>query len=368
MPSRTEARRWASYSESGSDSGYSDISYHTQSTAPTVYSDGRRPSLKRYETDALPYIGNPWAAAPDDEEVDPRLSVETYASTVPSEEDLDEEAEDFQVPDYDEERFETTAIPSSPPDFAKYFPSTRRMNIRHDDSTMDGNMNLRVDTEIRASHGHRKDLTLFHLRMHDLRSREFSLRRYCRDSGREVCHSSRKYSKPAAARRPGFQRSMSHALTFRSKSDTKTMTNTSLKRHDSGYESLFEEDMVVEASKPMSTSHSSPLPTNSIHMEFSNYAHLDVSRRGVKGSKRYEFEYWGTNYTWKRVVRRTGTGKETSFHLVNPETSHTIAHIVPAALTVAELNDEEAKGGWVPPCSLWISDEKVLQGLTDVAE
>ena len=366
MPSRIESQQWTSHSECGSDSGYSDASYHTQSTAPTAYSS-RRPSLKHYESDALPDIGNPWAEAADGE-LDPRLSVETYASTIPSEEDLEEETEFFHVPDDGDERLESTAIPSTSSDFARYFPSTRRLNIKHDDSTMDGNMNLRVDTDIRGPDGHRADLTLFHLRMHDLKSREFSLRRYHRDSGREVCHSSRKYIKPTAARRPGFQRSMSNALTFRAKSDTKTGTNTSLKRHDSGYGSLFEEDMVAETTRQPPTSRSIPLPTNSIHLEFSNYAHMDVSRRGVKASKRYEFEYWGTHYTWKRVARRTGSFKETSYHLINTETSHTIAHIVPAALTVAELDEEDAKGGWVPPCSLWISDEKILNGLTDVAE
>lgn len=364
MPSRTEPQRWTSQSESDSDSGYSDASDHTQSTAPTVYSS-RRPSLKRYETDVLPYIGNPWAAADYDDELDPRASVATYASTVPSEDDFEEETEFYHVPEDDDERFETTAIPSTPPDFAKYFPSTRRLNIKHDDATMDGNMNLRVDTEIRGPDGHRMDLTLFHLRMHDLRSREFSLRRYCRDSGREVCHSSRKYAKPTAARRPGFHRSMSNALTFRSKSETKTPANTSFKRHDSGYGSSFDEEMAVETTRQPSTI---PLLTNSIHLEFSNYAHVDVSRRGVKASKRYEFEYWGTNYTWKRVARRTGSFNETSYHLINTETSHPVAHIVPATLTVAESREEDAKGGWVPPCSLWISDDTIVKGLKDVAE
>lgn len=368
MPSRTN-QAWIAQSDCGSDSGYSDLSDHTESTAPTVYS--RRPSLKHCETAALPYIGNPWAESTYDD-VDPRVSVETYASTVASEEDFDEDSEPFDVPEYGNESLgRISAVPSTPPDFAEYFPSTRRLNIKHDDATLDGNMNLRVDTEIRGSEGHRVDLTLFHLRMHDLKNREFSLRRYCRDSGREVCHSSRKYSKPATPRRPGLQRSMSNALsTFRSKSENKMTTITSLKRSDSGYESFSDEETNSDAWSQSSKGHSTlPLPTNTTRLEFSNYAHVDVKRRGTKSSKRYEYEYWGTNYVWKRTANRTGSFREISFHLVDTKTLNIIAHIVPAALTVAESREEDAKGGWVPPCSLWISDERIMSGFgPDVAE
>lgn len=367
MPSRTN-HAWTAHSDSGSDSGYSDLSDHSESTAPTVYS--RRPSLKYCETAALPYIGNPWAESRHDD-VDPRDSVETYVSTVASE-DFDEDVEPFDVPEYDDEsRRKIGAIPSTPPDFAEYFPSTRRLNIRHDDATWDGNMNLRVDTEIRGSEGHRADLTLFHLRMHDLKNREFSLRRYCRDSGREVCHSSRKYTKPATVRRPGLQRSMSNALsTFRSKSENKMTTTMSLKRSDSGYDSCSDDETNADACSQSSNSHSTlSLPTNTIRLEFSNYAHVDVKRRGAKSSKRYEYEYWGTSYAWKRTVTRRGRFREVSFQLVDTKTSNILAHIVPAALTEAESCEEDAKGGWVPPCSLWISDERILHGFwPDVAE
>lgn len=368
MPSRTD-QAWTVQSDSGSDSGYSDLSNLTESTAPTLYS--RRPSLKHGETAALPYIGNPWAESRYDD-VDPQVSVETYASTVASEEDLDDDLDPFDLPEYENESLgRISAVPSTPPDFAEYFPSTRRLNIKHDDATLDGNMNLRVDTEIRGSEGRRVDLTLFHLRMHDLKNREFSLRRYCRDSGREVCHSSRKYSKPATPRRPGLQRSMSNALsTFRSKSENKMTTTTSLKRADSGYESLSDEESNTEATSRSSVGQSTlPLPTNTTRLEFSNYAHVDVKCRGAKSSKRYEYEYWGTNYAWKRTASRTGSFREVSFNLVDTKTSKSIAHIVPAALTLAESREEDAKGGWVPPCSLWISDERISNGLWhDVAE
>lgn len=365
-------RRW-SRSDDGSDSGYSDCSNHSQdsgygvgsnhsqSTAPTDYS--RRPSLKQYHSTGAPHIGNPWEESAH--EIDGRASVATYTSTIPSEEDFDDDEDRFCVPEYEDESFPSTAIPSTPADFAEHFPSTRRLNIKHDDATLDGNMNLRIDTEIKDTEGHPVDLTLFHLRMHDLKNREFSLRRYSRDSGREVCHSSRKPSK-----KPGLQRSMSEKLSsLRPKSETKTSTLQGLKRHDSGYGSLCGDELDEESFRepPKSTS-SIPLPTNTVHLEFSNYAHVDIARRGIKSSKRYEFEYWGTQYAWKRLVSRTGSFKETSYHLVDMESSRPIAHIVPSPMTKAEAQEEESMGGWVPPCSMWISDERITQGLTDVAE
>lgn len=367
MPSIQNIRR-AHHDDSSSDSGYSDSSDRSQSTAPTDYS--RRPSLKYDHTISEQHPKREWDWEQEScDGFDDAASVETYASTIPSEQDLDSDLPPYEVPDCYDEPLPSTAVPSTPHEFAEYFPSGRKLLIRHDDSTLDGNMNLRVDTEIQEP-GHRSlDLTLFHLRMHDLKNRDFSLRRYCRDSGREVCHSSRKYTKPAAISRPGLQRSMSSALSsLRGKSDSRSATKASLKRQDSGYDSISDESMEQEAVRGSPKSRSIPLPTNTTQLEFSNYAHLDVKRRGAKTSKRYEFAYWGTNYTWKRVAVKMGHFKEVSYHLVNADTATTVAHIVPATMTTAETQEEEAKGGWVPPCLMWISDQKVLSGLTDVAE
>lgn len=361
--------RWRHYDDSSSDSGYSDSSDRSQSTAPTDYST--RPSLKYHQAASEQYPKRAWEWDQEsyDDCDDAHSLAETYASTVPSIDDLDDDLPPFEVPEYYDEPLPSTAIPSTPHEFAECFPSCRKLLVRHDDSTLDGNMNLRVDTEVREPGNHRLDLTLFHLRMHDLKNREFSLRRYCRDSGREVCHSSRKYIKPAAISRPSLQRSMSSALSsLRGKSDPKTATKSSLKRQDSGYDSMWNKDIPEEAVKQSPKGRSIPLPTNTTQLEFSNYAHLDVKRRGAKSSKRYEFEYWGTNYTWKRVAVRMGHFKEVSYHLVNADTMATVAHIVPATMTTAESEEEEAKGGWVPPCVMWISDAKILSGLTDVAE
>ncbi|MCJ1284546.1 hypothetical protein MMC26_003879 [Xylographa opegraphella] len=364
MPTRIFAQR----RDSNSSSECSDESDHSRSTAPTLYSI--RPSLKQNLT-AHPtcYSNGSW----DDlfyDSLKAPSSVETYASTVASEEDLGQDDFIYEEPESVYEPVSSTAVPSTPPEFADFFPSTRRLCIRHDD-TVDGNMNLRVDTERHMTTGNKVDLTLFHLRMHDLKNRDFSLRRYCRESGREVCHSGRKYTKPASERRPGLHLSVSNALaTLRSKSESKTATMTSFKRQDSGYESMDEDDYETMFKTPFKETRGSSilLPTNTTQLEFSNYAHLDLKRRGTKSSKRYEFDYWGTAYAWKRITTRNGQRKETSYHLYNTLTSEAIAHIVPTPLTPTESRDEEEKGGWVPPCSMWISDEKTLRGLTDVAD
>ncbi|KAI4207297.1 MAG: hypothetical protein LQ346_000665 [Caloplaca aetnensis] len=367
MPS-VQSIRWAHYDDSSSDSGYSDSSDRSQSTAPTDYS--RQPSLKSYQAASEHHGKREWYSEQDlCDDFDDAASIGTYASTANSFEDVDDDLPPFEVPEYHDEPFISNAVPSTPHEFAEYFPSGRKLLIRHDDSTLDGNMNLRVDTEIREPGNQRLDLTLFHLRMHDLKNREFSLRRYCRDSGREVCHSRRKYTKPSAVGRPILQRSMSSALSsLRGKSDSKSATKASLKRQDSGYDSMSDEEVEQEAVKQSIKGRSIPMPTNTTQLEFANYAHLDIKRRGAKTSKRYGFEYWGTHYTWKRVAVRMGHFKEVSYHLINGATAATVAHIVPATMTTAETQEEEAKGGWVPPCLMWISDEKVLGQLTDVAD
>ena len=368
MPSRV-SQQWDTRSENSSNSGYSDASDHSRhshSTAATAYS--RRPSVHQDQHEDLSLAGKRWEDTSFNNYVDPRSSECTYASTVPSITDFDDEVPPFDLPEHEYEH-SGTAIPSTPEDFSEYFPSTRRLYIRHDDSTLDGNMNLRVDTEIPASEGRKLDLTLFHLRMHDLKNREFSLRRYCRDSGREVCHSSRKYTKPATERRPLLQRSLSNALSsIRPKtSDASTSLTPGLKRHDSGYESMSDDEGSESAVRSIKNRSSIPLPTNTTQLEFSNYAHIDVKRRGTKSSKRYEFEYWGKTYTWKRLSRRDGNSREISYHLMTFETKHAVAHIVPTVLTPTENQMEDAKGGWVRPCLLWIDDENISH-LNDLAE
>jgi hypothetical protein len=374
MRSAYETDRSYLSSNASSDDSYrqrtsdSDRSYRT---ATTTYSDDtppQRPSIRQHET-CHGRIERPLVRFfPEKEQLaSPKTSVETYASTVPSEEALVNDMGEFDLPEYTAEQYDTV-VPATPSDFSELFPSRRRLTIRHDDSTLDGNMNLRIDTEVHAS-GRRCDMTLFHLRMHDLKERQFSLRRYCRDSGREVCHSVLKTQKPLAVKRPGFQRSLSNALSsMLPKSDTKLPTMSSLKRNDSGYGSMhsvdFDDEPLPVVNEPKSQQHM----THTMKLEFSNYAQLDVTRTGARAAKRYEFDYWGVNYAWKRIVQRKHDSIETSFHLVKAGSEQVLAYIMPIALSRSEARDEEAKGGWIVPCSMYIADETIVMSQKDVSE
>jgi len=367
MPARIAQSQSIRSSKSSSSSDYSDGSDHSASTAPTDHS--HRPSIQQYQPSGNPYEKNVWDL-PQYDYAEPQASIETYVSSISTDDcENDDQVPPFGIPDDGEEAVAPKVLAASPQEFADYFPSTQRLCIRHDDSTMDGNMNLRVDTKARTYEGPDIDLTLFHLRMHDLKRREFSLRRYCRDSGREICHSSRNYSKPSVITRPGLQRSMSSALSsLRSKPDAKTSTVTSPKRHDSGYDSMHEDEIDDEAEilSPKGSG-SISIPTNTTKLEFSNYAHLEVKRRGTKASKRYEFEYWGSMYAWKRISVSSGNFKEISYHLYNTKTPASLAHIVPVPQSSSDLREESAKGGWVPPCAMML-EESVIGSSTDLAE
>jgi hypothetical protein len=383
--------QWQQYKSSNSTaSGRSDNSDRSYDTAPTEYSD-RRPSLMHSETCHARIQGRgreadyfvPQHQADRYPQPPPRSSVDTYAST--SEEDLVDELDDmpdYDVPTYRHEPLACDAIPTTPRDFGDLFPTSKRLSIRHDDSTIDGNMNLRVDTQV-EERGHRKqNYTLFHLRMQDLRTRQFSLRRYCRDSGREVCHSTRKYQKPAAEMRPVLQRA-STALASLVKSDSRPSTAAGLKRADSGYDSVQgsvhaddddDDQDTPRESRPKSVGFSKGralIPTNTIKLEFSNYAHVDVKRRGAKSYKKYAFEYWGHNYSWKRIVKKEGREQHesVSYYLVRDDNDkEPLAHICPVRLTHEEAHEEAACGGWIPPCYMRVTDEDILHSDSDISE
>lgn len=313
----------------------------------------------------------------------PRSSTETYASTVPSE---DPESEPpFQVEPRDKQKYanmDVNVIESNPANFADFFPSTKRLLILHDNTTCDGNMNLRIETRTHAS----QTTQLFHLRMHNLKDRKFSLRRYCRSSGREVCHSIRKMTRPkfsnksnhrpssvgevlstirrrtssAAASISSFRRTSSNRGSISSRAGSTMSRNSSVEsgRDEEGYD----EDGVVNKQ----TTIDAAIATNSISIEFSNYAQVELTRRGAKSSKRYEFEYWGHNYTWKRT--KDIDSKSPAYHLYRNDENSSIAHIIPDLRSPLEVREDEMTGGWVQPCSMWISDQLVFEALLDVAE
>lgn len=362
--------RWkgAHDSESlASPGGESYHSYQSHNTAPTEYTQySERPQFIRHGTCDGRIEGSYdlWQAYYDDS----RASTETYASTIPSEDELSEDDEEqYVVEEFSDESYRSHAIASTPRDFAELFPSHRRLSIRHDDATIDGNMNLRIDTQVQSRSGRLQPVTLFHLKMHDLKTRDFSLRRYCRESGREVCHSSRKFQRPLSDRRPALQKSFTDAFsTFRHKRSTSGVFSGP-RRNDSGYGSFFAESDAQTLSNEGVEAQPNRSPTNTIKLEFANYAHVEVKRRGSGVQRRYCFGYWGQDYTWKRHVRREGEFEEVSYHLARGDKAAPLAYIVPVPLTKEQSFEERLKGGWIPPCSMWISDNDICNS-PDVAE
>ena len=360
-----------SYDSSVHDPSVSPPTSYTGSlkTRPIVHNEPRH--RDGYVTQQ--YISDgPRCATPTSIEEERRS--QSTVSFIDSEEEAEDEDEDLAAydlpPKYTEPRYQPSVISSTPAEFSDLFPSHRRLDIRHDDSE-DGNMNLRVDTELRI-HGRKCDMTLYHLRMHDLRNREFSLRRYCRESGREVCQSSRiPKGLPQIEKRPGLQRSLSNAIhSLRPKLEPRSSsgpTPTELRRYDSGYGSMHSSD---EEYRPTSSgsngaSHAQRL-MNSVRLEFSNYAQMYVSL--AKDKKRYEFDYWKYNLAWKRVVDKSTN--ETSFHLIDRKqnNSKVFAFIRPIPLTDSEAEEERFSGGWIPKCMMWIADDGIVDASKDVAD
>ncbi|KAI6779905.1 uncharacterized protein J7T54_001993 [Emericellopsis cladophorae] len=285
------------------------------------------------------------------------------------------------LPQYQADIIDPLVRPSTPDAFSRLFPSLDRLSIRHDDLTPDGNMNLRIDTIVPCTGRRPITVQLFHLRMHDLARREFSLRRYCRDSGREVCNSKRAYAQAPPTSRPGFQRSMSSALhslkhPFRRSSITSNHAptgrpSTGSSATTSSWDAASIRSMRMHADSWLSHNPSPPaasslVPTNSIKLEFSNYARVDVDRMHDRHGTRYGFEWWGHKYAWKRVVDENLD--ITSFHLLRDGKGHGVAHITPETRSPNQVEAEEWAGGWVPPCFMWISDPKIVDAMTDVAD
>lgn len=385
-----------------SSSTSSQTSQRSKSTAPTIYSDHRPTSSTKRQEQAeygyddgiedndhdddndSDYDDNKGEDDEEEEEqvvvVEAQNSVSTYVST--AEEDRAEQEEEEEIPkelhyevfDRRLEYFPTDPIPSNTHTFADLFPSPRRLLIRHDDATLDGNMNLRVDTVVPHRAGYQVDVTLFHLRMYDLFSRKFSFRRYCRDSGREVCRSERKKT-------PGLNKRLAHSCSVALANlrpgfggGANGTCSEQLKRRRHSESRPAKQDVILEVAG--SNAHAQdaqdrPSPecfTNTTMLEFSNYAHVEVKRRNAGISKFYEYEYWTTKYQWRRECRREGDLRTVSYYLVDMYTSKIVAHLVPDILTPMEVIEEESKGGWIPPSSIWISDPAVYEKMSDVAE
>ncbi|KAI1265564.1 hypothetical protein F5Y18DRAFT_39502 [Xylariaceae sp. FL1019] len=367
----------SSYTTDTRHTRQSSDSYDSRSTTPSSLCDSPRPSTRDSSSRAYRFQSSVYTQdfSPGTS-LYPRSSTETYSSQASCDdlEDLELDEDDIETPEipplpiYRHEIEDMHVRPSTPEDFAALFPSMNRLSIRHDDLTPDGNMNLRVDTIISGGR-RRKTIQLFHLRMYDLNKREFSLRRYCRDSGREVCNSKRKYIDPTETRhpistavkslaaRPSLHRRTSSSFSIKSRPGTACSTTAP----DDDFANNLVRSFALEQQKQKARL----VPSNKIKLEFSNYARVDVERRG-HSTKKYEFEWWQHKYSWRKVMDKlTGT---VSFHLFRDGDNIPSAHMVPETRSPNQIAIDEDAGGWIPPYHFWISDQSLIDVQTDVAD
>jgi len=150
-----------------------------------------------------------------------------------------------------------------------------------------------------------------------------------------------------------------------------------LARQDSGYGSTADEDLEEEdddeeeeeEDEPRpSPARASTLPTNTINLEFSNYARVDVKRRGGGSNKRYEFEYWGVNYSWRCHIKLSGKDEIVTYHLLRDDNNDVQARMNPLHLSETQLAVDHAKGGWIPSYTMRIIDDSIINGPPDISE
>ncbi|KAL5594164.1 hypothetical protein BROUX41_001209 [Berkeleyomyces rouxiae] len=338
-----------------------------------------------------------------------RSSTETFASTVAS--SLDDDCNDhtayardanpdpnYEIPQlhpYTHDVVDHTVRPSNPADFARLFPSMNRLHICHDDFTDDGNMNLRVTTD--ATYRNRRiSMQLFHLRMYDLARRDFSLRRYCRDSGREVCSIKRHYLKRptnetklsvSSVLRKNFSLRRSHqsqaadghqpaigqahvplCCGTAGSRDSQASNSHQSSSSSSGSSTTSSLSELSSAASSVSARPQRPLATDTVKLEFSNYARVDVTRQSSRSFFHYDFDWWGNHYSWHRVTDEQNMPGVVSFHLYRNADPVPLAHLVPETRSPNQVTADEDANGWVPPCHMWISDKSILNELTDHAD
>ncbi|KAL7925664.1 hypothetical protein ACQKWADRAFT_197371 [Trichoderma austrokoningii] len=281
---------------------------------------------------------------------------------------------------------------SDPETFARLFPSMDRLSIRHDDRTADGNMNLRVDAIVPDLSSRRRRavaIQLFHLRMHDLAKREFSLRRYCRDSGREVCSfkgANPRLERAATSSSSSLSKSVTSALrsvktSFRRSSGASAEKAAALsaaaaatpdpRRPSFGSNntswgcggSIYSDEAAGSDCDEPKLPSARPIPPNTLKLEFSNYARVDIVRRL---GKQYDFQWWGHSYAWRRVMDKA-LGK-TAFHLMRDKEVEPVAVILPEGRSPTQVEADQAAGNWIPQCYMWINDKSIIEALTDVAD
>ncbi|KJZ72989.1 hypothetical protein HIM_07561 [Hirsutella minnesotensis 3608] len=265
-----------------------------------------------------------------------------------------------------------TLRPSDPYTFGRLFPCMDRLAIRHDDASIDGNMNLRVEmvvTSGSSSSSHysaaqqhqprrRRQATL------QARLRLASVvvvvvgRRLLRGTGLLPLRLGR-----AALRQDALLPPVVVVVGgVVGLGDVAKVGVLALLPQVPRLAQLLGND-TTQPARPQQPPVSLRVPTDTIKLEFSNYARVDVRRRGPK---RYEFDWWGHSYAWRRSVDKTLN--TVSFHLVRDGRGDPVAHIVPEVRSPTQVDEEDRAGGWIPPCYMWISDPSVVEAVTDVAD
>lgn len=260
---------------------------------------------------------------------------------------------------------------ATPQEFGDLFPSSRKISIRHDDTTFDGNFNLTLETSVSLRDGTSLVLTMFHLKMQDLERRMMSFRRYSRYSGREVCNTTCAPRKAQITKRPTLKKSFSSALANLKLSMPSKMSVPATPANDEFSEAGDDEDgdeEENESDEEETIEEEAERPDSSeISLDFSNYAHLKLSKRHKKKRPLYEFKYWGTRYTWTVNESVSGSNHGRTYQLLKADSTNVLANIVPQPQTAREAHLEDIKGGWVSPSLFWIDDENIARK-ADVAE
>lgn len=363
-------------------------SYSSTSTAATSVEQfeqesrsDKRPSLERDVTPThhtYSYTYGSGSIIVDEEPETYYSDTDSYSS----EDDYEYAAPSYLPESYPQRKYSDEAIPTTPSTFAEYFPGTTVLKIAHDIDSYDGDMNLIISTDEYAQNKNGKRIVhkvqpvqLYHLKMNDLATRKFSFRRYCRESGREVCET---YLTPA--NRPALGRTMSNALasmkrtpSWSSAKSSKSARSMPVQRQDSGYASHEDEacyesgpDDEIEEEYFPSVSSSEPSkaqgPTNITKLLFTNLAQVYVKRKGQKANKHWDFEYWGKGYEWRRVAKADADAFEYRLYRAGEEDERKrIATIAPDAdIPEYQKRAEERIGAFVPASTLQIHDLRAL--------
>jgi hypothetical protein len=219
-------------------------------------------------------------------------------------------------------------------------------------------------------------IQLLHLRMHNWKERDFSFRRYCRYSGREICHIVLKKLKSSPMKSkssPRLERSFSNTFnkirrkasmaSFRRTGSGRGSISSRASSRHSSVASSCEHDNFAGGDEELPSTIDVAYNAKTIQLKFSNYAQIDLKRCGSKSRRRYEYELWGYSYIWKS--ERLAGDTAPLYYLTEGDSSAPLEHIIPVLQSISQQREEERIGSWVHPCSFWVADRTISNTLAD---